>query len=168
MRYAIIENGVVDNIAEADTPLAINWVRSDVAGIGWLLEDGELVPPPAPPVPAEPVRVVITGLAINGTQQITPRSRVVIRAGQSIGVVAETRQGGQLVPVSDSFAVPIGRVNGAVETTERAEFVGGIANMLIPFPSAGEFEVTQALLNLYLPPEQQMLFDTFNISVTRT
>lgn len=168
MRYAIVINSVAINVVEAEQPMAENWVRSDTAGIGWLLESGELVPPPAPPAPAEPVRVVITGLAINGTQQITPRSRVVLRAGQSLGVVAETRQGSQLAPVTDSFALPIGRVNGAVETTERAEFIGGIANMLIPFPSAGEFEVTQALLNLYLPPEQQMLFDTFNISVTRT
>lgn len=164
-KYAIVENGVVTNTAIADAPLAANWVQSDTAGIGWLCDGENFTPPPAP---SAPVRVIITGLAINGTQQITPRSRVVIRAGQSLGVVAETRQGGQLVPVTDSFAVPIGRVNGAVETTERAEFIGGIANMLIPFPNPGEFEVTQALLNLYLPPEQQMLFDTFNISVTRT
>lgn len=57
MRYAIVINGVADNIAEADTPLAINWVRSDVAGIGWLFKDGVLLPPPTPaepPKPAEP------------------------------------------------------------------------------------------------------------------
>lgn len=165
MRYSIVVDGVVINTAVADEPLSDNWVQSDTANIGWLYDGEDFTPPSAP---AEPVRVLITGLSINGTQQITPRSRVVLRAGQSLGVVAETRQGGQVVPVTDSFALPIGRVNGAVETTERAEFIGGIANMLIPFPSAGEFEVTQALLNLYLPLEQQMLFDTFNISVTRT
>lgn len=166
-RYAIVVNDIVDNIAVADEPLAANWVESDTAGIGWLLVDGELTPPLAT-VATTPPRVVITGLAINGTQMITPRPRVVLRQGQSLGVTVQIQKEGQLLPITDSFAVPIGRVGGAVEQTERAEFTGGTANMLIPFNSSGEFEVTQALLNLYLPPEQQMLFDTFNISVTRT
>ena len=50
-RYAIIDGGVVVNMAAADAPLEDNWVASDVAQIGWLYADGEFSPPPEPPVP---------------------------------------------------------------------------------------------------------------------
>lgn len=34
MKYAIIENGIVINVAEALEPLGANWVQSDTASIG--------------------------------------------------------------------------------------------------------------------------------------
>ncbi len=49
MKYAIVQNGVVVNIAIADNPLDANWIRSDEAGIGWLLIDGVLVAPEVDP-----------------------------------------------------------------------------------------------------------------------
>lgn len=49
MNYAIIENGVVANIALADSPLAPNWVQSDAAKIGDLYDGVSFTtPPPAP------------------------------------------------------------------------------------------------------------------------
>lgn len=46
MKYAIVEKGVVTNIAVADAPIAPNWVESDTACIGWLQnEDGTLSAP---------------------------------------------------------------------------------------------------------------------------
>jgi hypothetical protein len=56
MKYAIIENGVVTNIALADAPLADNWVASEEAGPGWTYENGVFTAPVAP-TPA-PVRVL--------------------------------------------------------------------------------------------------------------
>jgi len=57
MNYAIIENGVIVNIAVADEPLGPNWVlASDKAFIGgtW---DGQSFQPPTPPlVTAEDAR----------------------------------------------------------------------------------------------------------------
>ena len=49
MKYAVIENGVVTNIAEADEAFAAEqgWVQSDTAQIGWTY-DGETFTPPAP------------------------------------------------------------------------------------------------------------------------
>lgn len=39
--YAIVENGVVTNIAVAEAPLADNWVLCEgSAGIGYLYQDG--------------------------------------------------------------------------------------------------------------------------------
>ena len=54
VKYVIVENSMVVNVAVADEPLANNWVASEAAQIGWLY-DGETftAPPPAPePVPA--------------------------------------------------------------------------------------------------------------------
>lgn len=45
MRYAIIENGVVVNVAVSDAPLADKWIASDTAQIGDLYVDGQFVPP---------------------------------------------------------------------------------------------------------------------------
>lgn len=54
MRYAIVKNGAVVNIAEADAPLAANWIADDGnARIGgtW---DGSAFHPPAPPAQVMP------------------------------------------------------------------------------------------------------------------
>ena len=56
MRYAIIENSIVVNVAMANAPMAPNWIQSDVAGIGWTYVNGVLaapVPPPVPPTPPD-------------------------------------------------------------------------------------------------------------------
>lgn len=51
MKYAIIENNVVVNIAVADDPLAESWIASESAAIGDLYEGGEFIRPPAQPAP---------------------------------------------------------------------------------------------------------------------
>lgn len=55
MHYAIIEKGVVTNVAMADAPLAPNWVATETAGIGWTYKDEVFIAPeivvPAPPAP---------------------------------------------------------------------------------------------------------------------
>ena len=46
MKYAIIENGTVDNIAISDSPLADSWVEiqdNDFAEIGFLYENGNFI-----------------------------------------------------------------------------------------------------------------------------
>jgi hypothetical protein len=45
MKYAIIENGVVTNVALADEALGINWIASDTAQIGWLYDGGAFTAP---------------------------------------------------------------------------------------------------------------------------
>lgn len=71
-RYAIIENGVVVNVAEAKAAFAasMGWVKIDpLAGIGWAY-DGETFTPPPPPTPTVPESVdrrqILTGLALVG------------------------------------------------------------------------------------------------------
>ena len=45
MRFAIIDNDVVVNIAIADAPIADNWIASDDACIGDLYSDGAFEKP---------------------------------------------------------------------------------------------------------------------------
>jgi len=46
MKYAIIENGKVANIALADFPIEPNWVLDNGANIGDLYQDGQFLPAP--------------------------------------------------------------------------------------------------------------------------
>jgi hypothetical protein len=46
MKYAIIENGKVANIALADFPVEPNWVLDNGANIGDLYQDGQFLPAP--------------------------------------------------------------------------------------------------------------------------
>lgn len=55
MKYAIIENGLVVNVAEADEPFGANWIPSETACIGWTYSGGVFTAPPAPTPPPAPV-----------------------------------------------------------------------------------------------------------------
>lgn len=46
MRFAIIENSKVVNIAVADAPIAENWIETNTATIGQVYENGEFKDPP--------------------------------------------------------------------------------------------------------------------------
>lgn len=48
MRYAIIEDGVVTNVAVADKPFGENWVLAESANIGDLYDGTSFSPPPPP------------------------------------------------------------------------------------------------------------------------
>lgn len=47
MRYAIVENGIVVNVAIANEPLGPDWIADPEgkANIGYLYVDGEFLPP---------------------------------------------------------------------------------------------------------------------------
>ena len=45
MKFAIIENGIVVNIAVSENPLADNWVPSESAEIGYEYKNGQFVKP---------------------------------------------------------------------------------------------------------------------------
>lgn len=56
-RYAIIEGGVVANVALAEGPLAGNWLEGPAeVGPGWLYDGGKFSPPPPPPPPSKEVQ----------------------------------------------------------------------------------------------------------------
>jgi hypothetical protein len=50
-RYAIIQNGTVQNVAVAESALASNWIESETAGIGWTWDAVTGFTPQALPAP---------------------------------------------------------------------------------------------------------------------
>ncbi len=139
------------------------YIFSDTAQIGWLYDGQDFTPPPEQqPKP----KVVITGLEVSGTPA-TVSSRIIINAGQALTVSASLMAGETVLPVTDTFAMPISRVRGDVDQTVRVDFVNGSANFTVNFPRSGEYAVLPEWLNMHLPPEQQMDFEAFYISVTK-
>lgn len=65
MKYAIIENNTVINVAVADAPLADNWIASEVATIGDTYENGEFIKPQPPQPSPEEIQASI----VSATQQ---------------------------------------------------------------------------------------------------
>lgn len=53
MRYAIVEYGVVKNVADANEALEPNWVRSDEAQIGWQFDGTKFERPASSTPPPE-------------------------------------------------------------------------------------------------------------------
>ena len=49
MKFAIIENGVVVNVAASEAALGDNWIESDTAQIGDTYENGEFITPEPDP-----------------------------------------------------------------------------------------------------------------------
>jgi len=60
MRYAIIENDKVVNVAVAESALEQNWYASDSAQIGWSFDGTTLAPPSAPNKTPEEIKDEIT------------------------------------------------------------------------------------------------------------
>ena len=55
MRFVILENNIVVNIALADGPLGENWIQNDTAGIGWSYDGKTFTAPVIPEAPKVPV-----------------------------------------------------------------------------------------------------------------
>lgn len=65
MKFAIIENNTVVNVAVSDEPLADNWIASEVAAIGDTYQNGEFIRPLPPAKTPEELQTEI----VESTQQ---------------------------------------------------------------------------------------------------
>ena len=75
MRFAIIKEGVVVNIAVAQTALAQDWIAAEEAAIGDIYENGAFIQPPAVPVPAPTTCTPAQGLiALYAIKQLTEKN----------------------------------------------------------------------------------------------
>jgi hypothetical protein len=66
MKYAIIENNIVVNVALSDAALADNWIASETAAIGDHYENGGFIKPVVPepePAPAPTKEQLMAELA---------------------------------------------------------------------------------------------------------
>ena len=92
--------------------------------------------------------------------------RALVEVGNSLTVTVEIRDADDnLLPVTDSFAMPVGRVGGANYRTLMMNFVDGVCSKTTTWNDAGEFEVTESMINVHLDENSKLEFSGFNISV---
>jgi len=65
VRFAIVENGVVVNVAVGGEPLAENWIASNTAEIGYTYANGEFSAPEVPVTAPQSVTALQGMLAID-------------------------------------------------------------------------------------------------------
>ncbi len=86
MNYAIVENGVVVNVAVSESALFPNWIQSDVAQIGWTYDGSAFHPPTPPPPPVIPP--IITKLAFRYRLTDTEYVNILTAAKTDVEVTA--------------------------------------------------------------------------------
>lgn len=92
--------------------------------------------------------------------------RAIVSQGGELTVDIEAQDSeGNLLDLTDSFAIPVGKVGSGNYTTLLVEFVGGKATRSYIWSDAGEFEITSAMINMYLEESNKLDFDGFNITV---
>ena len=92
--------------------------------------------------------------------------RALVEVGSSLTVTAEIRDADDnLLPISDSFAMPVGRVGGVNYRTLMMNFVDGVCVKVTTWNDAGEFEVNEIMINMHLDENSKLEFSGFNISV---
>lgn len=92
--------------------------------------------------------------------------RAVVMQGGELAVDIEMQDGeGNILDVTDSFALPIGKVGAGNYTTLMMPFVNGKSSRSYIWNDAGEFEITSAMINMHLDESNKLDFDGFNITV---
>lgn len=92
--------------------------------------------------------------------------RALVMQGSELTVDIEMQDGeGNLLNVTDNFAIPVGKVGAGNYTTLLVEFVKGKASRSYTWNDAGEFEITESMINMHLDESNHFDFDGFNITV---
>lgn len=92
--------------------------------------------------------------------------RAVVMVGSELTVDVEMQDSeGNLIDVTDSFAMPIGKVGGGNYTTLLLSFINGKTTRSYAWRDAGEFEVKKEMINMHLDESEKLDFNGFNITV---
>ncbi len=128
---------------------------------GWRVTT---TPPPAPVVaaPQQLPELVVTAIEPDtghaAATQVRSLSDVTCPVGAVLHMRAELRgASGDLLPLSDSFRMPIRSRDGR-ERVLLAVMADGVMQLDVPLRESGAWSATQAFINEGLPPEQQMRF----------
>lgn len=106
--------------------------------------------------PEKPNKIVIT----------SHDKRAVVAQGSELTVDIEIQDSdGNLLDVTDNFAMPVGKVGMGNYTTLMIPFINGKASRSYIWNDAGEFEITSAMINMHLDESSKLDFDGFNITV---
>ena len=117
MRFAIIKEGVVVNIAVAQTALAQDWIAAEEAAIGDIYENGAFIQPPAVPVPAPTTCTPAQGLiALYAIKQLTEQD--------ILDAIAQTTDPVQRYTATIGYQRAITWQRGSATMTTMAQLLG--------------------------------------------
>lgn len=122
----------------------------------------------APVEPLVRAFIKIVSATVNGVEQDNDYRLVVPKNGTTEMVLRLETSDGSLIPLTDSFAVPIGVLNGPVADTILLNFEDGVCTFTDTWETSGEFVITEDLINIYLNPEEtKFVFKGLAVSVYR-
>lgn len=92
--------------------------------------------------------------------------RAIVMQGKDLTVDIEMHDSkGNLLDITDNFAIPVGKVGAGNYTTLLLQFINGKATRSYTWNDAGEFEITQDMINMHLDESSKFDFKGFNITV---
>lgn len=152
-----------ENLSTSDTDgdLRANWT-----GLSWV----ELPYMPAEIAPAAVApEIVITGIAADrpGFTHTPEFSDATVPVGTTLNFTAELRAGGNVLPLDDTFRMPIRSRDGR-ERVLLAGMAQGIITFSVLFDDSRVWEVTEAVVNADLPPERHMRFRGIKVFAVET
>ena len=163
---ALIKSGIVENIIIG----SIDFAHS--AGYADAVDIGELNPRPAvgwtydganfhPPIIAMP-RMVITAIAADAAHAAqtvisAALDDVTCPVGTVLTVTAELRGHAGVVPLTDTFRMPL-RARDGREAMLVVDLVAGVAAITVPLRASGAWSVTEQSINESLPESAHMRF----------
>ena len=141
---------------------------------GWEIT---AVPPPAPPQPDIPPTdmrptIAITAVEVDTAHQaqslVSGLSEVTCPVGSVLTVSASLQDaGGNVIPLSDSFRMPIVSRDGR-EKVLLARMEAGVITITAPMRESGVWKVIEARINEGLPEGAKMRFAGLTIFVVET
>jgi len=177
MNYALINNGVVVRCIVAD-PDFVNAIAADwdhiepvdagvSAGWGWT---GAAFVAPASPQEMPQAEIILTGITSNvqeGFDLSPDLSDVTVPVGATLAFTAELRMHGQVLPLDDTFRMPIRSRDGR-ERVLAASMSQGVITFGVRFDDSRVWEVTEAVINADLPSERHMRFKGIKVFAVET
>lgn len=159
MRCAIINNGKVVNVVEADENLE-GGIESAVANIGDDYIDGEFIPPFVTIRP----EIIIKSINSNDVDAIIDGiSEITCKIATTITVIAEIKKNGNTIPLNDYFKMPLIASDGR-ERIVLAKFVNGIANISSTLNESGLWYITEDAINKGVLEENKFSFKGLKIN----
>lgn len=141
-------------------------MRSNWIGTGWSM----LPFAPLPDVSeVQAPEIVITDIQsdVGSFVHAQDFTDATVPVGGTLRFTAELRQAGQVLPVDDTFRLPIRSRDGR-ERVVLASMTQGVITFSLLFDASRVWEVSEAVVNADLPPERHMRFKGIKVFAVET